>query len=89
MPTKPPYPREAYIVTIEKGKPGQTVTWYQLRADHPKPDSLISEHPTAQEAMDAKKRYEDPDKEDRSEGILSAATRDLRHIFHNSCFSNN
>ncbi|MCA2459134.1 protein YaiA, partial [Vibrio sp. 1404] len=23
----------------------------------------ISEHPTAQEAMDAKKRYEDPDKE--------------------------
>ncbi|WP_089550546.1 YaiA family protein [Escherichia coli] len=55
--------REAYIVTIEKGKPGQTVTWYQLRADHPKPDSLISEHPTAQEAMDAKKRYEDPDKE--------------------------
>jgi hypothetical protein len=53
MPTKPPYPREAYIVTIEKGKPGQTVTWYQLRADHP----------TAQEAMDAKKRYEDPDKE--------------------------
>ncbi|HAN7135249.1 TPA: protein YaiA, partial [Escherichia coli] len=25
MPTKPPYPREAYIVTIDKGKPGQTV----------------------------------------------------------------
>ena len=25
--------------------------------------TLISEHPTAQEAMDAKKRYEDPDKE--------------------------
>ncbi|EDL7905351.1 hypothetical protein CUU49_23205, partial [Salmonella enterica subsp. enterica serovar Kentucky] len=54
MPTRPPYPREAYIVTIEKGTPGQTVTWYQLRADHPKPDSLISEHPTAEEAMDAK-----------------------------------
>ncbi|MEY5076534.1 protein YaiA, partial [Salmonella enterica subsp. enterica serovar Corvallis] len=52
----------AYIVTIEKGTPGQTVTWYQLRADHPKPDSLISEHPTAEEAMDAKNRYEDPDK---------------------------
>ena len=31
MPTKPPYPREAYIVTIEKGTPGQTVTWYQFR----------------------------------------------------------
>ncbi|EEK7907454.1 hypothetical protein G3X16_000883, partial [Salmonella enterica] len=26
MPTRPPYPREAYIVTIEKGTPGQTVT---------------------------------------------------------------
>lgn len=51
MPTKPPYPREAYIVTIEKGKPGQTVTWYQLRADHPKPDSLISEHPTARKGF--------------------------------------
>lgn len=25
MPTRPPYPREAYIVTIEKGTPGQTV----------------------------------------------------------------
>ncbi|NYY81082.1 hypothetical protein DMI65_06270 [Escherichia coli] len=62
MPTKPPYPREAYIVTIEK-ESGTDGNWYQLRADHPKPDSLISEHPTAQEAMDAKKRYEDPDKE--------------------------
>lgn len=63
MPTQPPYPRQATIVTVEKGgTPGQTVTWYQLRADHPKPNSLISEHPSAQEAMDAKKRYEDPDK---------------------------
>ncbi len=41
---------------------GQTVTWYQLRADYPEPDSLISEHPTEQEAVDAKRRYEDPDK---------------------------
>lgn len=53
MPTQPPYPRQATIVTVEKGTPGQTVTWYQLRADHPKPNSLISEHPSAQEAMDA------------------------------------
>lgn len=65
MPTKPPYPREAYIVTIEKGKLGQTVTWYQLRADHPKPDSLISEHPTAQEAMDAKNAMRTLTKSDR------------------------
>lgn len=46
MPTKPPYPREAYIVTVEKGTPGQTVTWYQLRADYPEPNALISEHPS-------------------------------------------
>lgn len=62
MPTKPPYPRQANIVTVEKGTPDQTVTRYQLQADHPKPNTLISEHPSAQEAMDAKKRYEDPDK---------------------------
>ncbi|MCU6669093.1 YaiA family protein [Enterobacteriaceae bacterium H4N4] len=62
MPTRPPYPREARIVAVEKGATGQTVTWYQLRADHPKPDSLISEHETESEAQDAKVRYEDPDK---------------------------
>lgn len=62
MPTKPPYPREARVVAVEKGELGQTVTWYELRADHPKPDSLISEHPTQAEALDAKRRYEDPDK---------------------------
>lgn len=62
MASKPPYPREARVVAVEKGATGQTVTWYQLRADHPKPDALISEHPTEQEALDAKIRYEDPDK---------------------------
>lgn len=62
MPDKPPYPREARVVAVEKGAAGQTVIWYELRADHPKPNSLISEHPTEQEALDAKKRYEDPDK---------------------------
>ena len=51
MPTRPPYPREARIVTVEKGQTGHTVTWYQLRADHE----------TEQEALDAKRRYEDPD----------------------------
>ncbi|MCS2157833.1 YaiA family protein [Scandinavium sp. H11S7] len=62
MPSNPPYPREARVVAVEKGDPGQSVTWFQLRADHPKPDSLISEHPTEAEAIDAKRRYEDPDK---------------------------
>ncbi len=62
MPTKPPYPREARIEVVEKGQPGQTVTWYQLRADHPTPDTLISEHTTEQDALDAKQRYEDPSK---------------------------
>lgn len=63
MPSRPPYPREARIVTVEKGQPGQTVTWYELRADHPRPDTLISEHKTESEAQDAKERYEDADKE--------------------------
>ncbi|WP_241898872.1 MULTISPECIES: YaiA family protein [unclassified Erwinia] len=58
----PLYPREARIVPVEKGPPGKTVTWYELRADHPKPDALISEHPSQQEAQDAKARYEDADK---------------------------
>ena len=62
MPSQPPYPREARIVTVERGESGQTVTWYELRADYPKPDSLISEHPTESEALDAKRRYEDPGK---------------------------
>lgn len=35
MPTRPPYPREARIVTVEKGNGDQTVTWYQLRAVTP------------------------------------------------------
>ena len=62
MPTQPPYPREARNVAVAKGPAGQGETWYQLRADFPTPDSLISEHPTEQEALDAKQRYEDPDK---------------------------
>lgn len=62
MPTNTPYPREARIEVVEKGQPGQTVTWYQLRADHPTPDTLISEHTTKQDALDAKQRYEDPSK---------------------------
>lgn len=62
MPSNAPYPREARVVAVEKGAPGQTIVWYELRADHPKPDSLISEHPTQAEANDAKRRYEDPDK---------------------------
>ncbi|MCE0488979.1 hypothetical protein LU196_02760 [Pantoea sp. Mb-10] len=63
MPSRPPYPREARVVAVEKGQPGNTVTWYELRADHPKPDTLISEHKSESEAQDAKVRYEDVEKE--------------------------
>lgn len=63
MPGRPPYPREAKIVPVEKGASDKTVTWFELRADHPKPDTLISEHQTEQEAIDAKARYEDQEKE--------------------------
>ena len=62
MPNRPPYPRLARVVIVEKGHPGHTVTWFQLRADYPYADSLISEHETEQEALDAKQRYEDPEK---------------------------
>lgn len=62
MPNRPLYPRLARVVTVEKGHPGHTVTWFQLRADYPNADSLISEHETEQEALDAKQRYEDPEK---------------------------
>ncbi|MCC3702117.1 YaiA family protein [Rouxiella badensis] len=61
MPSNPPYPRKAEIITVEKGLPGQTEIWYELRADHPKPDTLISEHKSKKEAEDSKRRYEDED----------------------------
>ncbi|MEB7886802.1 YaiA family protein [Serratia fonticola] len=59
MPSKPPYPRTARIKAVDKGEVGKQVRWYELRADHPKPDTLISEHETEREALDAKRRYED------------------------------
>lgn len=62
MASQPPYPRQARIVEVQKGAQAQTVTWYQLRADHPHPDTLISEHESEHEALDAKRRYEDPQK---------------------------
>ncbi|TKI06327.1 hypothetical protein [Martelella alba] len=58
MASKPPYPREAHIVRKEKGLPGRTQQVYELRANHPRPDTLISEHPSEQEALDAKQRYQ-------------------------------
>lgn len=63
MPTRPPYPREARVVPVKKGPQGSTVTSWELRADHPSPNTLISEHETESEAQDAKDRYEDVEKE--------------------------
>ncbi|QFG76884.1 hypothetical protein DMB90_17490 [Raoultella planticola] len=85
MPTQPPYPREARIVAVAKGPAGQGRR-YQLRADFPTPDSLISEHPTEQEALDAKQRYEDPDKSylARPEFSLRRVIPGLHHIFNSS-----
>ncbi|AHF73270.1 yaiA1 [Candidatus Sodalis pierantonius str. SOPE] len=62
MASKPPYPREAHIVKKEKGPAGKSKTVYELRADHPHPNTLISEHDTEQEALDSKERYEDESK---------------------------
>ncbi len=63
MASKPPYPREAHIVQTEKGLPGKTKQVFELRADHPKPNTLISEHDSEQEAQDAKQRYQGVEKD--------------------------
>ena len=63
MATRPSYPRISRVEPVEKGPQGKTVTWYELRADHPHPNTLISEHQTKQEALDAQQRYEDVEKE--------------------------
>lgn len=63
MPTRPPYPREARVVPVKKGTAENPITRYELRADHPHENSLISEHESEQEAQDAKERYENEAKE--------------------------
>ncbi|RLR18257.1 hypothetical protein D8L93_02600 [Sodalis-like symbiont of Bactericera trigonica] len=42
----------------KRGRARKTKTVYELRADHPHPNTLISEHDTEQEALDSKERYE-------------------------------
>lgn len=58
----PSYPRKAWIVEISDGKSDEKVGHYELRADHPYPDTLISQYQTLQEAEDAKARYIGEDK---------------------------
>lgn len=60
MASRPEYPRKAWIDTIDKGQPGHSVIWYQLRSDHPHDNALIGEYPDEQEAQDAMRRYTDP-----------------------------
>lgn len=62
MASKPPYPRQAHIIRKETGVPGKIKLVFELRADHPKPNTLISEHDSEQEALDAKSRYQDESK---------------------------
>ena len=38
MPTRPPYPGKRVLSPLKRPQ-GQTVTWYELRADHPTPNS--------------------------------------------------
>ncbi|WKX27579.1 YaiA family protein [Tatumella ptyseos] len=59
----PPYPRKAWIVEVSDGQGEEKVGHYELRADHPYPDTLISQYRTRQEAEDAKERYIGEDKE--------------------------
>jgi hypothetical protein len=62
MANHPEYPRKAWIEEISDGKRPGKVGRYELRADHPKPGSLISEHATYEDALDAQSRYLDEDK---------------------------
>ncbi|WP_241607011.1 YaiA family protein [Rosenbergiella australiborealis] len=59
----PPYPRKAWIVEISDGKGDGKIGHYELRADHPYEDTLISQHGTREDAEDAKTRYIGENKE--------------------------
>ncbi|WP_250217118.1 hypothetical protein [Escherichia coli] len=48
------------MVTIEKGKPGQTETRYQLKAQHTKPNPIDHENTAPQESNDTKERLDAP-----------------------------
>ncbi len=60
MPTTSISERSAYRCRCERSRrSGPRISCVPISR---RPDSLISEHPTEQEALDAKQRYEDPDK---------------------------
>lgn len=61
MATKPGYPRKAWIEEISDGKAPGKIGRYELRADHPKQNTMISEHTTYEDALDAQTRYQAED----------------------------
>ncbi|MEE4408161.1 MULTISPECIES: YaiA family protein [unclassified Serratia (in: enterobacteria)] len=61
---RPGYPRTARIVEVDRGDPSLHMHRFEVRTDDIEPNTLLSEHATEQEALDAKHRYEDPALED-------------------------
>ncbi|ANF58053.1 YaiA family protein [Halotalea alkalilenta] len=59
MPDNPGYPREAKIVEVTKGDSSQGVVSFELRGVTPDAGLLLSEHPSMEDALEAKRRYED------------------------------
>ncbi|OKB68074.1 hypothetical protein BHU62_03535 [Serratia marcescens] len=56
---QPAYPRSARVVVVFRGDPNLNLRRFELRTDDIEPNTLLSEHDTEQEALDAKHRYED------------------------------
>jgi hypothetical protein len=61
MPNRPPIRVKHALLPLKKAiRAYRDLVSAACRLPHP--DSLISEHETEQEALDAKQRYEDPEK---------------------------
>lgn len=57
---QPDYPRSARIEVVFRGDPSLHMRLFEVRTDDIEPNTLLSEHETELEALDAKHRYEDP-----------------------------
>ncbi|WP_408602580.1 YaiA family protein [Serratia plymuthica] len=52
------------MVEVDRGDPSLHIHRFEVRTDDIEPNTLLSEHSTEQEALDAKHRYEDQALED-------------------------
>lgn len=57
---QPGYPRSARVEVVFRGDPHLQMRRFEVRTDDIEANTLLSEHETELEALDAKHRYEDP-----------------------------